>query len=660
MTTGAAEGSQRDVSPELRLAEAWADFTKALSIYPDTNARVRTRMQAMREALEECLAGEAARPGHDAERGVTLLFHGHELVCGKEQHPMAQGSALAWMAQRLAHAGLAGVEWMPGLENEPLLAFTHRLLSNYLRKEPDVSFESFWPETYEGVVLVDRRFEGTFGGRGPEGPYAGGHAGTSIEEAETRNFVLGVLRHPKVARRVARLQEAGGAKDDEAASLRATDLLRRIMEDVPAEALESREALIASVCAVLDRLGEAAPGRPAPHRRPEGRAFAALLQRASLTHFARKGPGLERLKVDAREHLDPSPAGGRARDDEISDDVAALVREVRGLPSTLAYDLRRGDADSQAEQVAALLHYLVHLEHPEDLRGLHPALGRLLVRPDAASLAVLREHLRQELTEGGADAQGRVLPFLVRGGRASLLRECGVLTPEFVREDVAQRLPIYLAALDPHDNACLAELDELCARLGTRIFESEAPLQVHLAELRREQAAGFFRRPHPARLALLRILLACHPGRLVPETASFLRSLDLPEDEAFLLFQLKDPSHLSPGYLGALIDLHLGRGRVDEVRAAVVAVLCHHIRSTRDPLPAAPERLASIRSLARYPSPAGAYLLQEMSKTWFGPFGGTEPRAVRKLARSVAREIREGGHGAPPPDTRHAGRTRAA
>ncbi len=651
MLQGDVTGEGQGTAPELRLATHWADVSKSLSIYPETNERVLARLGEFLGCLTAHQQRNAGKPGHDAERGVTILFQGSELLVEDMRDAVPPGSSLQWLRERIAHAGLAGVEMMPDLAAEDFVTFTKRLLANYLRKDAGLTFDDLWPDAYDGLVLIDRRFEGTFGGLSADGPFAGGHAGTAVRGANTSHFVRGLLAHPKVAKRVGKLHEhvATLEFEEHADTVRTSDLIKRILDDVPAEALKSRDALIGAVCRVMDELatGGAPSGALDLRGLPSdgsGEAssgdFASLLYQVSRTHFTRKGPGLERLRPDADAPPSLTPAGGRARDDDIHDDVEALAAELEGLPRSLGYDFAAGAAESTAEQLAVGLYFLVSLDRPQELPGLYPMLMRALERADALSLTVLRGYLEGGADEAALARQRVVVRFLLRAGHAAHLRQAGTLNPDFVLADPVARLPLLLAALDAEDPAHFAELNAVCSQLGYGLLGQEALLRPALADIPRDRAASVFLRPHPARLPLARLLLAAHPGRLVPECTAFLRSIDLPEDEAFVLFQLHDTDCITRAYLCALMDLHLERTDATAAHRTIVDLLCKHIRATQAPLPEHPERLESIRSLARYPSANGWAMLKELQKTRFGPFGGHEPATVRKLARSVAKQLR--------------------
>ena len=77
-------------------------------------------------------------------------------------------------------------------------------------------------------------------------------------------------------------------------------------------------------------------------------------------------------------------------------------------------------------------------------------------------------------------------------------------------------------------------------------------------------------------------LLAIRSDANVRQGAAFLRALDLPEREAFLLYQLPDGQFLTTDYLVSLIDRHMGRSDEKTLRASVTDVLCKHIRGMRE------------------------------------------------------------------------------
>ncbi len=631
MSEAAAYEPDAGVAPELRLAECWADVTKALALYPDSNDRVRLTLEQMLEALAATFTRHHAESGVDPERGIALLFQEDRVIVGSFEHAFDPSSTLAWLRARLDRSALAGVELMADLDAESFTAFTRRLLGNFLSKESEPTFEALWPELHPGVVLIDRRFDGTFGGLPGMGAFAGGHGGSAGGEA--RHFITGLLTHPKVRTRLERLRDEVEAADDETEE--ASSLLREVLEDVPADALKSRNALIDWVCGRLDDLaGRVVAGADAQQR--EGARFAKLLHNVSQQHFVRQGPNLDRIKTGAI--VESKPGGGRARDASIADDIESLTAEVQRLPAQLTMQLGEGDEAAIPEQIAVALHYAIHLDRPEDLPGQTSLLDQLLENPGPQELAVLRKYLLvdDEGESAAIEERTAVIRVLERAGRTRLLRACGALSPEVVVDVFPEHFGHYLSVLDfelEHDRA---EFDEVLRGIGSkRLLDAGRRILPAIEALDRDQVQRLLEQPDACRLGLARMLLHGGDRDTMVAAATFLQELNLPETEAFLLTTIRPPALLTSEYLMGLIDLHLGRTSSFAMRTPVSEVLCRHITAVGDADPLDRARMESIRLLARYPSTRGEQMLRTLKRFRFGPFGGTQPPPVRKLARSL-------------------------
>ena len=694
MNDALASGNDLGTAVEVRLAERWADFTKALAIYPETNNRVRLNLEALQTAIGDANAA--------AERAVTVVFQEKHIEFGGQKHEFHDRSSLAWLRDRLDHAGLAGAQFHTGVEEATLIAFSKRLLENFLRKDANPSFEDLWPDTYDGILLMDRRFDGTFGraGRGGSGgggsgdgagSVDGGGAGSGDERGdgdgtgigddggdggggggvgggfgvgtgvggggfhragareeglplESGEFIAGLMTDPEVAERLDTLHDLAktGFVRDLDAEVRATDLLKRIIEELSAEAVQDRGTLVRSVCKTMDALAKHITEDTSAYGFKEQGVYLDLLQQVSRAHFSREGADLERLKPEHGKGDAPTAGGGRKRDALITDDVELLLSEVEDLPDRLQVDLVRDGAESSLEVLSVLLHYLVHLDHPERVRGLFSTLTTMLESPGADELAVLRGYFETVTDEAVRErATSALMSFFARIERPELLRVCGLLESENVLMSFPKHFPIYLAALDTNVANDLAELDSVCEALGAeRLFAARGILRQGFAQLPDAKVSSLLNRPKKERLPLVHLLLTLRPDPDLYGGMSFLRSLDLPEPEAFLLHQFPDPKWLTADYLTGLIDRHLDRLSPEELSDRIADVLCNHIRGTHKGGARSKARLDSIRSLARFPAPRGWHMLQELAKTRWGWFGGKEPLAVRRLARSISKHYR--------------------
>jgi hypothetical protein len=334
------------------------------------------------------------------------------------------------------------------------------------------------------------------------------------------------------------------------------------------------------------------------------------------------------------------PAGGRARDQEIDDDLAALSADIERLPQDTAATLDVEGATARSEQLAAVLHYATALHRPEEVRGLAPLLRDLLADPGEARLALLHQALHADrATDTSSDRRLGLLLVLARYAPARVLHLLGPLSANDLAGCFPEILGPWLEGLDPGGAGELEVLDEVCARLGAPAFERHAAfLEEDLARrLSGTAAAALLRRPAVARLPVVRVLLAGHPEAPMEEAAVFLRALDPEPEEAFLLFQMPDATWLRREYLVRLTDLMLGRIGPELLRDEVCETLCLHIHRMGCQDPQHPTRLESIRNLARYPTARGWQMLRDLARAGFLGLGGSEPLAVRRLARTVAR-----------------------
>lgn len=672
MSDAPASTAAQGTEPEVHLAETWGDFTKALAIYPETNNRVRVTLEAFRSTLEEA----HARAPESRDQGLSVLFEESNLRVGSRPFEVARRPALVWLRARLDQAGLSGVSFAASVDDASLIAFSQRLLSNFLRKDSRPVFEEMWPETYPGISLLDRRFIGTFGraaGAGQQGAAQAGDAGGGSAAGTVggpgrggggRNgraapasapagglplqsgaFLAGVLQEDCVAERMDHLRKLMQAAGYEPASsdLTGSDIVRQVVEGLSAEAVRDRPTLVNSLSKVLDHLIRRSEDAQPDADQAAQDKYVELLEKVSLTHFAREGADLDRLKPSHGAGSSPTSGKGRSRDAQIGDDVDTLVAELQTLPRTLGVDIDRDGLVSAPELLAALLHYLVSLERPSDLPALTWLLTGALERPGPEELDVLRRHLDAAKHEETGSARGAsaLIRFLAKTGKGQLLRLCGLLDPDRIVASFPEHFGVYLTALDTRSRDDMTELNSVCERIGhTRVLDAAGALRADLELLDERTAEALLARPDAARLPLARLLLSIRSKPGVGQCANFLRGLDLPDPGAFLLYQLKDTHFLTADYLLSLMDEHLGRASVREVGETVAEVLCRHIRGTRDSDPLARERLDSIRSLARFPAQAGREMLQELQERKWAGLIAREPRAVRRLARSISKHYK--------------------
>jgi hypothetical protein len=630
------ESTEATRSPARAAAESWAEFTKALSIYPESNVRVRTLLESLLATLAQARSQGAGGP-------VSVLFRGGKVEANGEASEIDGRSNLAWLRARLDRAALSGAAFAENVDEAALIAFTKHLLGLYLNQVAHPRPQDLWPETFPGIDLIDLRFEGGFGGSGGGDGSGAGGGGTGIED------VVGLLMADgAIAGRLAELSLQPAQSDDPDEQVSARQLLERIVAGMPAEALDSREALVKATADVLEslRAQDGEGGTAAPAALGEAR-LGALLQSVSRSHFARGGPDLSRwAREQAKTEGDAQPArgAGRSGDEGIDGSLDELLAEVERLPRRLAVKLDPASGEGRAEQLATCLHYLMNMEGLTRPTGLVATLDALLANAGEEEIHVLRECILKEREDQG---QGKrkldanpLLRYLRGTGHVQLLKRCGLLTPDWVVETFPTYFTAYIEAINPTDASARREFVGLCERLGAeRMLAARDELSVEGGTVTHEVVESLLRGSSPALLPFARLLLTWYGKPSVPAVAKYLRRLDLPEQDVFLLYFLPDAGALTAEYLQSVIDAQLGIGSQAVITECVSRVLCAYIERMKRVAPLAEHRIECIRQLTNFRSDESAQLLRELTRWFWIPILRREPLLVAREARNVQKQI---------------------
>jgi pimeloyl-ACP methyl ester carboxylesterase len=203
-----------------------------------------------------------------------------------------------------------------------------------------------------------------------------------MNAAEYRRVFDLVLDDDGVLERLEHLR-AGARGTGEAQPI---DVIARIVDRIPADQMGDAKTLLSLTKQVLDAMsaGGAAGGRA---RLDDEESMSRFLVAASQKLFARETEATLR-SADAPKASERN--GGRARDDEITDDPAAFRAELEALPDE---PLDAVAIEGAPEQLGVYLHYLVHLDSDEQARGLRARLRAFLGTREPALLDVLEEYL---------------------------------------------------------------------------------------------------------------------------------------------------------------------------------------------------------------------------------------------------------------------------
>jgi hypothetical protein len=619
-----------ETSSALRLAEAWAAFSKALAIYPETNSRVTATLDALFGAL--AVHPRTVNPGG----AVALYFQqGHVWVDG-ESHEVLAKTNLAWLQERMEKAVLAGVLIRPELQRDDLLRFTRDLLAHFTRTDLDLDFALLWPDAYGGLQPVERRFQGTFSGSalptaGPAG-VAGLSAPSHDRETQER-LVQELSEKDAVHERLLVLQERLDAATGPDKATRSIDLVERIVALMPAEAMADANKLLELTTEVLDTLA---------HEASEGRGNAGVLATgdSALNNlvltvgrrlFGRKAAGQDE---------GPGEATATGRDDAVTEDVAACGAEFAALPDDL--DSSRGLAELELpeETLGVHLHYFVNLESLDKAKRLYPVLARSLAAGGAESLAVLASYLGTLRVERKAGGDGRklarVLEFLRASQLTSALRACGALAEDLVIATFPLDFGLFVLSLDLALPREIERLARVCRGVGAeRLLAEGETLQREINFADETFAQRILGQREPALMPLARLILE-KGGPIYRETVvAYLRKLELTADEPCLVRLFDSPADLPQDYLFSVMSSTTGSSYPPGLRARVAELLCAYVRQLGSAQPESPRRVYGIQLLAKFPSREAKQLLTEIVGSSKYLVIHNEPKPVRRAAKAV-------------------------
>lgn len=637
--TGAPTAPAPEVEAALTVATRWAEAIKAQAIYPAGHHRVAAAFAALLESLGPAHA--ALPPPDRAPGALRIVFADGGMLLGSARLDVDPEGPLAWLRQRMDHAGLAGADLLPEVTPEAFEGFGRRLLEIFATKDPQRDPLALWDKVNcPGLNPLDRRFEGVFGGRSAKGAAiqaTWGELGPLLAPSEQARCTDALRDDPAIRERLAsigrRLSSAGKVEGEQVG----VDLLRRVTGVLPASAATDGLRLRAVAGGLLDAL--------------EQRVEAANPTGALQAFF--DDPALERrvaylcTAMFRRDHTvaDPEAAATRDRlraqghsgDDRIDGDVASFLRELQALPAFTPTPELAATLESPAEELGAMLHLLHTRPDAPSLPGLSARIDALLAVAGPAERKVLANVLErgtQRADEPGAgSANVRVLDVLRALGRSALLRQVGWLTRERVIETFPREVLTWLEALDLANPGDRAELGGMLRTLGReRLAAATAQLLGPGGVLEPENLARLLAVPDAALSPLVR--LACVRGgeALRGPIVDWLRRLAMPWTDACLLHVLDDPRALPEAYLGACFD-HLEQVPLSPAIPALVAThLMRYVESTAGREDRRARRIQALRHLSAYRLPQVDELLRRLAfgRRWL--VLRQEPRPVRLAA----------------------------
>ena len=630
----------------------WAEFTKAYAIYPLTNVRVQKALDDLLASLEPAFAEDEV----DDEIGLQILFGREEVRAGKERVPLVQRSILGWLEERVRRAALAGIAFLPGVEGDAIAAWTARLLEHFKRKDLDQPFEELWPEPYEGLLLIDRRFEGYFDdtgghlssvtwGEDSDGP---GHGRANREVARL------LSEDKKVVDQIERLSEHvrnhDDAEDDDGDGLfRRIDILPRIVQLLPHDALQHYDQAVQVTVQVMESLADRLA------RTERGGNLGAFADDSTLNQliyatsrgiFGRKAPSteeiakrLERGRKFRRKAAKGKLRSGRASDSAVEESLELLLQDMERLPEPFHGEMESHTSESQDEQLGVYLHVLLRVDAQSQTEGMKRHIADLLETAGERRLSTLKDYL-ESTSESGHAGYRRLIDLMCERDLQGFLRTSGFLEPTKILRLFPRYFGLYLEALDTSSNDDLRELEGICSELGpNQIREARKDLVDQEGITEEHRASALLSRPALSMLPFVRILLAEGTDDQRVQAVKLLRRLRVNVREACLLYIWDDPVGLPLEYLLTISDPERTKEDLEALHPKISHQIGRFLNSSLAQEVDEKRRIYAIHHLGMFGGRDSEFTLREILKAKRFGFLPVESKAIREAAASALESL---------------------
>ena len=609
----------------LRLADALGNFCKVLAMYPPTNSRVV-------KSLDEFCGLFAEVQGLGKPRPIRVVFGNQHLRIDGEEHEIASSGATGWLKERLDRTALVGVELAASLRRDSIVTFSRLLLDNYASANQASNFESMWERAPDDLLPVERRFDGDFTGIEADLDFDG-----SVGQ---QNFLAGTLAaEDSIQMGLERLKQA--LETDQDGPTLSIDLLEHITRLLPADVMTDLPRVVKMTNKIIEEVFARLEGvEPAlQSKEPEERKLERMLASVAQNFFGRSDATLAEVEPD--EPVVPTrtkPDGGKGHkgDDAISDSLEEMLAEFDQLPNFDPHVSLFRPEDSYAEQVGVFLHYYLQDETELRLDVLEGHILNLLASGVPSVRGVLVEYVDILRSTQGRQSihSGRLTGLLRKARQTALLRARGVTSEESVVDSFPTDFGIYIDSLDLADEELLEELLSVCRRVG----EERIVANGH-ALVQSEQLLEFGRVERVLSLAeealspLARVALVHGSDSHRELVVNYLRSLEIRDDEACLLYLCEGLEYFPREYLAALIDRTApdDQRKRAKLRRWVSMMLCRYVRNDMNP---EVRRIHAIRLLVEFWEDEAEELLQGLARSAIFGRSNTSPE-LRKAARSA-------------------------
>ena len=628
----------------------WAEFSKAFAIYPLSNVRVQKALDDLLESLPS--AFEEAEI--DEEIGLQILFAREQVRAGRQVIPLNKRSLLGWLEERVRRAALAGIAFLPDVTGESIAAFTERLLEHYKRKDLDQPFEALWPETYEGLLLIDRRFEGYFDDTatpGQSGTISWGEDSDGPGHGKANKEVARLLAEDdKIVKQLDALKEqVKGHDGGEGGAWRRIDILPRIVQLLPRDALQHYDQAVLVTAQVMENLAE----RLARTERggnlgafADDTALNQLIYATSRGIFGRRAPSTEEIakrldkeKQFRRKAEKGKLRSGRASDAAVEDSFDMLQQDMERLPEPFTGEMESHNSESHDEQLGVYLHVLLRIDTESQTEGMKKHITDLLVGASDRRLHTLKEYL-ESTAESGHPGYRRLIDLMCEQGLQGVLRTSGFLETAKILAEFPRYFGLYLEAIDRDSNDDLRELESVCSELGPkRVRDARRALVEQEGILEEHRADALLARPSLAMLPFVRILLAEGDDTQRVAVVRMLRRLRVNVREACLLYIWDDPVGLPLEYLLTIADPERSREDLEALHPKISHQICRYLAGTTASGAEDKRRIYAIHHLGMFGGRESEFVLRNLIAAKRFRLFPVEANAVREAAASALESL---------------------
>lgn len=601
--------------------DALASFLKASFLYPANNERVLScsdrLLQAVQQMQQDIGAEVKIRIFNKDFRVADKLVSGDK--------PLVE-----WLREALIKTALGGLALSADAHRESLAEFAEVLRRNFTNSSR--GFESMWQESFDGVQLFELRFAGRH--EGEEGGDDEAVLGTGGDKGADDRILEMLLHNEEVMQKLESLKaDIAAMVDTETERVTAIDLLHPIRDALPAEALLDPGNACLLVEQVLNSSGKRIQDLIRTGQTGEQDALEMLATEVGRQFFQRSTHELEDIDIGKLPE-------GRPEDDDVVDDLEAMLAELAELPKVENLRLVADPHRDQREVIGVCLHLLATTDQDPILELIRAQLGRLLdEHPEHRDLAVpyLDACLNPDAEATGLPKHiWRVLSLVLERGYEELTRDRNILAPKVVEASFPHLLPQFLDSLRMEDKRDRTKVQELLAAVGIERIAATAPTLVDSGALSSPRRVKTLLRSGAEGLSQIALRLAkVREPEVRHELVEYLRHLDLPAAETTALRVVRPATELTPAYLTDLLLLQADPERRRAVMDESGRLTRHFLRKSSGDERMLDARIRATHQLRSLTSKENLQMLNELRREGGLLIMSKKQRELQKAAKTA-------------------------